>query len=187
MKQFLAALVTLFAFACMQKPVPVAEAATVAPGERAAIEVLYVGVPTMIVYAQPSAQTQQVGTYGLAEAISVLERKGEWSMIRTFDGTGWVKSADLIGGAALDKITADATPRFYVAPAAVPFKTRGEIILQAKVNTDGEVIEVTPIKNTTGIPAVAEANAQALKLAKFYPLVDKGSRKTFIYEHHVYY
>jgi hypothetical protein len=187
MKHILVALLVLSALACMQKPVPVAQATTAAPGEREAIEVRYVGVPSMIVYAQPAADAQQIGSYGLSEAISILENKGEWSMVRTFDGTGWVKSSDLMTGEQIEKLIGDATPKFYVAPAAVPFKTRGEIILQAKVNTDGDVVEVKPVKNTTGIAAVAEANAQALKLAKFYPLVDKGSRKTFIYEHHVYY
>jgi hypothetical protein len=187
MKQLLVALLVLAALGCMQKPVPVAELSTIDPAERPAIDVLYVGVPTMLVFAQPAADAPQIGNYGLTEAISVLERKGEWSMIRTFSGTGWVKSSDLLRGAALEKITADAMPRFYVAPQAVPFNTRGEIILQAKVNTDGAVIDVTTIKNTTGSTALADSNASALKVATFYPLVDKGTRKTFVYEHHVYY
>ena len=188
MKRILVALLLLPLAACMQKPAPVtSDVTTVEPALRPAIEVLYVGVPSMTVYAQPAADAPVTGSYGLTEAISVLERKGDWSLIRTFDGTGWVKSADLMSGAQIDKIAADATPRFYVAPVAIPYKTRGEIILQAKVNTDGSVFDVTTVKNTTGVKALADANSSALKVALFYPLVDKGTRKTFVYEHHVYY
>ena len=186
MKRSFAALLLLLAAACMQKPAPVTESTTVAPDERLAIAVEYVGVPSMNVYARPAADAEVIGSYGLKEAISVLSKNGEWTEIRTFDGIGWVKQADLIGGEAADALDT-TTPRFYVAPVAVPFKTRGEIWLQAKVNTDGLVVEVTPTKNTTGSVALANANADALKAARFYPMVDKGTRKTFIYEHRVYY
>ena len=177
-----------FLAACIQKPVPVAnETASLDPSLRPAIEVRYVAVPTMIVYARPDAGAPQIGSYGLTEAISILDRIGVWTLFRTFTGDGWVKSADLMTGAEIEKIATDATPRFYIAPAAVPFGGRGEIILQAKVNTDGSVIEVTPVKNTTGSQPLAGLNASALKEARFYPLVDKGTRKTFVYEHHIYY
>ena len=53
--------------------------------------------------------------------------------------------------------------------------------------TDGAVVEVKTIKNTTGSNALASANEAALQQALFYPMVDKGTRKTFIYEHRVYY
>ena len=189
MKQlFVAILLLLAAVACTQKPAPVASDTNAAdPAQRLAIDVQYVAVPTMTVYARADVNAPVIGSYGLTEAISILETQGEWSLIRTYDGAGWVKSADMMTGAALDRIAADATPRFYVAPRPIPFNTRGEILLQAKVNTDGAVIEVTPVKNTTGSAALAAANAEALKEAKFYPLVDKGTRKTFVYEHRVVY
>jgi len=188
MKQLFVTLLILVAAACTQQPAPVArEAVPVDPSQRAAIDVLYVAVPTMYVYEQPAPNTRVVGSYGLSEAVSVLEKKGDWTLVRTFTGAGWVPASDLMTGAQLDKLAADATPRFYVAPVAVPFRARGEIILQAKVNTDGSVVEVKAVKNTTGSVALADSNASALMAAKFYPLVDKGARKTFVYEHHVYY
>lgn len=189
MKQLLVTLLILVAAtACMQRPAPVArEMVPVDPSQRVAIEVLYVAVPTMYVYEQPALNTRVVGSYGLTEAISVLEKTGDWYFVRTFTGAGWVPANNLMTGAQLDKFAADATPRFYVAPVTVPFRTRGEIILQAKVNTDGSVVEVKAVKNTTGSLALADSNAGALMAAKFYPLVDKGARKTFVYEHHVYY
>jgi hypothetical protein len=55
------------------------------------------------------------------------------------------------------------------------------------VNTDGDVIEVKMGKNTTSNNALAAANANALLQAKFYPMVQKGQRMTFFYEHKVVY
>ncbi len=185
---FIAALVLIVALlGCTRKPAPVATDTQPAdPSERLAIAVEYVAVPKAVVYARPALDAPVVGEYGLTEAVSILEKKPEWCLVRTFDGTGWVRQVDLVPGDQADKT--DATkPRFYVEPKQVPFRTRGEIWMQAKVNTDGAVVEVTTIKNTTGSSALANANADALKQALFYPMVDKGTRKTFIYEHRVYY
>lgn len=188
MKHFsLSLLILVLAFACTQKPAPVAtDTKEVLPEERLAIAVEYVGVPKMEVRQSAAEAAPVVGTYGFTEAISVLEIKGDWKMIRTFDGAGWVKAADLLPGDQISKI--DTTvPRFYVVPAAVPATWRGELSFQAKVNTDGDVVEVKTVQNTTGSQAAADANADALKAAKFYPMVDGGTRKTFIYEYRVYY
>lgn len=189
MKHIFVALLILAASAgCMQKPAPVAnETTSVPPAELPAIAVEYVQVPTMQVYDRPAADAAPTGQYGLSEAISILDQKGDWKMIRTFDGVGWVKAADLASAESLEKIDLNE-PRFYVEPQKIDdARVRGEIAIQAKVNTDGAVVEVKTVKNTTGVPSLASANEQALKDAKFYPLVDKGSRKTFVYEYKVYY
>ena len=187
MKPFVTALILLAVLGCMQKPAPVStQSTTVPPDEQLAIAVEYVAVPQATVYARPAPDAQVIGSYGFTEAISVLEKKGDWTRIRTFDGTGWVKQADLMTGEQ-SKTVEPNVPRFYVEPAKIPFHTSGEIWLQAKVNTDGEVIDVQTTKNTTGSIALGNANADALKAAKFYPMVDSGSRKTFMYEHRVYY
>lgn len=184
---FVALLIGVAAFGCMQRPTPVAGTQTVAPADRPAIAVEYVQVPAMQVYERPALDAAVTGSYGLSEAISVLERKGDWKMIRTFDGTGWVKAIDLASAEEIARI--DMTePRFYVAPAQVPpGRARGEIAFQARVNTDGYVVEVKMTKNTTRNQALADANGTALQNAVFYPMVDKGQRKVFTYEHHVYY
>jgi len=184
----LAMLLLVAAFACTQRPVPVgSQTQTVAPADRPAIAVEYVQVPAMQVYERPAADAAVTGSYGISEAVSVLEVKGEWKMIRTFEGTGWVKSADLATAEALAKVDM-SEPRFYVAPAQIsaPY-ARGEIAYQAKVNTDGSVVEVKVTKNTTGNTQLADANGEALQKATFYPMVEKGQRKVFVYEHHVYY
>ena len=184
----LAMLILVIAFACTQRPAPVAsQTQTVAPADRPAMAVEYVQVPGMQVYDRPAAGAAVTGSYGISEAVSILEVKGEWKMIRTFDGTGWVKATDLATADQIAKV--DMTePRFYIAPAqiAAPY-AHGEIAYQAKVNTDGAVVEVKVTKNTTGNQQLADANAAALESSSFYPMVEKGQRKVFTYEHHVYY
>jgi len=187
MKHLAVAALILAAVGCTQKPAPVASETTAAdPSERYAIAVEYVAVPKAIVYARAAVDAPVIDAYGLTEAVSILEKKGEWVEVRTFNGTGWVKQADLVAGDVAKNMDT-TTPRFYVAPAAIPYNRGGEIWFQAKVNTDGQVVEVKTIKNTTGSQAIADANGEALKNASFYPMVDKGARKTFIYEHRVYY
>src|SRR5436190_19566793 len=91
----------------------------------------------------------------------------DWVEVRTVDGSVW---------------------RFMVAPAGIPNGgRRGEIGLQAKVNTDGVVFDVTTVKNTTGSEPLAVANAEALKNARFYPLIQNRQHVAFTYQHHVYY
>jgi hypothetical protein len=186
MKQIALALL-LVAAACTQKPSPVAnENNVIPPDEQPAIAVEYVAVPSMTVYAKPQVDAEVKGSYGLTEAISILDKKNGWCKIRTFEGIGWVQQKDLMTGDQAAKVDT-ATPRFYTPPSPVEFRGRGELSYQAKVNTDGIVVEVKTIQNTTGSNDIAEKNAAALSAATFYPMIEKGARKTFIYEHHVYY
>lgn len=189
MKQFLVALLLVASFACIKRPAPVAtETQPVLPEERPAIAVEYVAVPTMTVYRQPSVDAEKSGSYQMSEAISILSRKGEWCEIRTFDGAGWVKASDLMDAAKKAELEKDTVPRFFVSPQLVEAtRARGEIVFHAKVNTDGDVVEVKTIQNTTGNLKLADANAEELKKARFYPLIDQGQRKVFVYEHKVYY
>lgn len=181
------ALILIAVLGCTQRPAPVANENTViAPDEQPAIAVEYVAVPVLSVYAKPSLDAQITGSYGLTEAISVLDRRDGWCKIRTFEGIGWVQQKDLMDGQTAAKVDTN-TPRFFVAPTAIDYRGRGEIWFQAKVNTDGAVVEVKTVKNTTGSNDIAQKNADALSIAKFYPMIDKGARKTFIYEHRVYY
>jgi hypothetical protein len=183
------ALILLAVFAsCTQKPAPVASenTASVDPADRYAIGVEYVAVPKASVYARPAVDAPVIDSYGLTEAVSILEKKGEWTLVRTFSGAGWVKATDLVDGKTAETMDT-TTPRFFVQPKEIPFRARGELWLQAKVNTDGDVVEVKTIKNTTGSQALETANLEALKESKFYPMIEKGQHKTFIYEHRVYY
>jgi len=183
MQKFLVAFVLVFV-ACTSRP----PAAPPADAPQMSIDVKYVGVPVMNVYSDPSDAATVITTYGYTETVSILARKGVWVEVRTVDGSGWAHAADFIGAADVEAILATPTPRFATPPVAIPQpRARGEIALKAKVNTDGDVIDVSLLRDTTGNKKLVEANTAALHQAKFYPVVQKGQRLTFTYEYDVTY
>lgn len=185
MKRTFALLVITAAFLACTKSAPVV---VVQPPAKKAVDIAYVAVPFLKVFDAPRANATQITQYGINETVSILAKQGEWCEIRTVDGSGWVLASELMDATKAKQIAEDPTPRFLVAAVAVPdARARGEIDLVAKVNTDGEVIEVKMGKNTTRNAALAVANANALLQAKFYPMVQKGQRMTFFYEHKVFY
>lgn len=155
---------------------------------REPIRVAYVGAPELKVREQASDTAPELATYQNGEAISVLSEKGEWVEVRSGDRAGWAKAADLTDAAGKDQAENNPDPKFRVVPMPVSApSSRGEIYIEADVNTDGEIIATRILENTTGSPALAEQNAAALKNGKFYPIVVKGERKGFKYYHRVTY
>jgi hypothetical protein len=118
----------------------------------------------------------------------VLAKNGDWSEVRTVDGSGWVHSADLATAADAKKEEENPTPKFRVAPSPVSAPTaHGVIYLEADVNTEGEVTHVDVISNETGDANLLQRNIAALMQAKFYPIVQKGQKKAFKYDFRVDY
>lgn len=179
-----AAVLLLVLAACRaERPVVTETADTREP-----VAVKYVGGPELNVREQPNDNAPILATYSNGEAISVLAEKGEWSEVRTGDRAGWAKTAELTTAEAKVAQDTNPQPQFRVMPLPVSApSTRGEVYIEADVNTEGEVTATRVISNTTGVPALAEQNANALKSARFYPMVVKGERRQFKYYHRVTY
>lgn len=172
--------------ACKEASEPVATTATV--DSREPIRVAYVGAPELQVREQANDTAPVLATYQNGEAISVLAENGEWVEVRSGDGSGWAKTADLTDAAGKASADANPEPKFKVIPMPVSAPSaHGSIYIRAKVNTDGEVTSTDILENTTGSPVLAEQNANALKSAKFHPLIVKGERRQFEYFHRVSY
>lgn len=182
-------LATLLVLAgCARKGTPVASPEAVPAHLREAIAIEYAGVPTLTVHAEPNDASAVVGSFGYTETVSVLERKGEWVLIRTLDGSGWARREELISAGEAERVLKDPTPRFLTRPVEIPNpRARGRVLLEAKVNTDGQIVDIRIVENTTRSLPLAEANAAALKTATFYPLIQKGQRVTFTYRYVVDY
>jgi hypothetical protein len=164
------------------------EAEVVTTDTREPVDILYVKVAELKVYAQASEGSPVIATYPTSESVTVLEKRGQWFQVRTGDRAGWVRASDLGTAEETQYTTDNPTPRFMKPPPAVPSVTaKGDIYLEADVNTDGDVTGVRLITNTTGNDALASSNAAALAQAKFYPIVIKGERKPFKYYHRVTY
>ncbi len=170
--------------ACSEKPT------TTGPpiDTREPIRIAYVGAPELQVHKAADQAAAVIGTYQNGEAVSVLAEKGEWAEIRTGGSSGWVNLADLTDAAGKQAQENDPQARFRVMPLPVSAPSaRGEIYIEADVNSDGDVVTVRTLTNTTGSAALAFQNEESLRAAKFHPMVQKGARMPFKYYHKVTY
>ena len=156
---------------------------------REPIGVQYVTAPELKVYEKADASSPVVATYQYNETVPVLVKQGDWVEIRTGDTSGWVKAADIGDASQAQPTTGDnLTPRFQLAPSPVPNLTaKGDIYIEADVNTDGDVVNTRIITNDTGMTGLADANAAALRKAKFFPIIKNGAKMPFKYYHRVTY
>jgi TonB family protein len=180
-------LVTLALLLCAcRSDAPVTD--TVVADTREPISILYVGAPELHVREQPNENAAVIATYGNSEAVSVLADKGEWVEVRTGDRAGWAKKSDLTTAEGKVEAEENPQPKFRTMPMPVSAPSaRGEVYIEADVNTDGEVTSARIIVNSTGNTALGLQNVEALKHAKFFPIVVKGERKQFKYYHRVTY
>lgn len=155
---------------------------------REPVAIRYVGTPELAVREKADDTAEVIATYQNGEAISVLAEKGEWAEVRTGDRAGWAHAADLTDASEKETQEENPQPKFRVMPLPVSAPSaHGEIYIEANVNSDGEVTDVRLITNTTGSPALAQQNADSLRRAKFYPIMQKGERTPFKYYHKVTY
>src|SRR5581483_9666595 len=147
-------------FACHQET-----AVTGTTDTRDPIAIQYAGVSELPVHAKPDDHSKVVTKYLSGESVSILSRKGDWSEVRTVEGSGWVHTADLT--------TAQSA--------------HGVIYLEADVNTDGDVTHVDVLADEPKDPSLLQRNIASLMQAKFYPIVQKGQKKAFKYDYRVEY
>ena len=178
------ALLLLLAIAC--KPETVVD--TTPTDTREPVAIRYVGSPELAVREQPNDTAPVIVTYQNGEGVSVLADKGEWVEVRTGDRAGWARAAELTTAEGKQESEDNPQPKFRVMPMPVSAPSvHGEIYLEADVNSDGEVVSVRTLVNSTGSPALEAQNTQALKAASFYPIVQKNQRVKFKYYHRVTY
>lgn len=169
--------------ACHQEPV-----STETTDTREPIAIAYAGVSELPVYAKADEKSKVLTKYLSGESVSVLSKKGDWSEVRTVSGSGWVHSSDLTTAEGAKQEEANPTPKFRVAPQPVSAPSaHGVIYLEADVNTEGDVTHVDVLSNEPNDPGLLQRNIEALKQAKFYPIVQKGQKKAFKYDFRVAY
>ena len=153
---------------------------------RAPIARRYVIGPELPVYEKPDETSRVIATYQNEERVAILAEKGEWVEIRVGDRSGWARKEHV--GDAVETLSDNLVARFQKAPPSVTNLTaKGELYIEADVNTDGDVINTRVLHNTTGSDALAAQNEAALRQAKFYPIVKAGERQPFKYYHRVTY
>jgi TonB family protein len=160
-----------------------------ASDSRPAVAIEYVRDNDLAIRQRPSDDAPVIATYSRGSSVSVLSHRGEWAEIRVADRSGWVHGKALANNAEAKQADADnLSPRFRIPPAPVTSPgAHGEIDLEATVNQDGEVTGVTTTLNTTGSSNLVEKNINALRAARFEPIIQHGQRKPFTYEYRVHY
>ena len=180
----IAVLLALALAACRNEP-----AVTETVDTREPVGIMYVGAPGGLNVREQANDTAPIlATYQNGEAISVLVDKGEWVEVRTGDRAGWAKKADLTTATGKAAEEENPQPKFRVMPLPISAPSaKGEIYIEADVNSDGDVVNTRLITNTTGSVGLAAQNENALKSAKFYPIIRKNERVPFKYYHRVTY
>jgi outer membrane biosynthesis protein TonB len=162
--------------------------AVVPPPAQENVEIAYVGAPELDVHAKADDASPVVTKFLNGESVSILARKNDWVEVRTADGNGWAHAADLTNAAGAKAEEANPTPKFRKPPSPVSQPgAHGTVYIEAAVNTDGDVTHTQIITNSTGSDALAAQNEAALKQSKFYPIVQKGEKKNFLYYYRVDY
>ena len=180
------ALAVLLLAACKQETV--VTTGTVPMDTREPIAVRYVGAPELPVREKADDKAPILATYQNGEALSVLAEKGDWVEVRTGDATGWARKADLTTAEGKQEAEDNPQPKFRVMPLPVSAPSaHGEIYLEADVNSDGEVTSIRTLVNTTGSMALEHQNSEALRAARFFPIVRNNERTKFKYYHRVTY
>ena len=155
---------------------------------RAPIATRYVTGPELPVRAQANESAPVIATYQNGERVSVLAEQGDWVEIRISEKSGWARREHVGGADEAKQDSGSPTARFVKMPPSVTNLTaKGEIYIEADVNTDGDVVNTKVLVNTTGSAALAIQNEAALRQGKFYPIVQNGERKPFKYYHRVTY
>jgi uncharacterized protein YgiM (DUF1202 family) len=183
MKRSLLMMTIILLAACDKEP------AKVATDTREPIAVEYVRPTDLKIHAKPDDNAPVVTTYRQGESVSVLSKRGAWSEVQMAAGSGWVHTEELSNAAEATQALADnLNPHFTRAPQPVTQPgAHGELRLEADVNTDGVVVNVRTIQNTTGSVVLEQRNIASLRQAVFAPIVRHGKREPFVYEQRVQY
>ena len=182
----LALLLLLAPIACQETESSSTDSAS---DSRPAVAIEYVRSDELPIRSRPRDDAPVIATYSRGSSVSVLGHRGEWDEVRVADRSGWARATSLATAAEAQKAEVDnLDPRFRIPPAPVTSAgAHGEIILEASVNQDGEIIDVRLLRNTTGNPELATRNTRSLRQARFEPIVQHGTRKPFTYEYRVHY
>jgi uncharacterized protein YgiM (DUF1202 family) len=184
MKRSLTMIAVVLLVACNSEPAKV-----VATDSRTPVAVEYVRRTDLKIHEKADDNAPVVTTYRQGESVSVLSKRGAWSEVQIAAGSGWVHSEELSNAVEATQALADnLNPHFTHAPQPVTQPgARGELVLEADVNTDGVVVNVRTITNTTGSVVLEQRNIASLRQAIFAPVVRHGKREPFVYEQRVQY
>jgi TonB family protein len=153
----------------------------VVPPARETIAIKYAATEVEV-KEEPNAESPTKATFKVGESVSIVGGNEEWDEIKLgFEKFGWVPKTNL--AATREEISStEDNIRFRIPPEPVTSPgIRGQIIIEASVNTYGDVVGVRVKQNTTRRPDIEQQTLASIKAAKFYPLMSEGKAKPFVY------
>jgi uncharacterized protein YgiM (DUF1202 family) len=154
-------------------------------------ESLTVLASTLNVRVEPSTSGAIVAKVSRGDRVTVLKREGAWSRIQTSAGDiGWV-SSEHIGKASKSaghgrsrsgcppdrEFAFDHTP----TPSFSQEGAHGLVVVEAGVDTEGNIRSTRVVSNSTGDPSLAARAENELKTAKFIAPIRNCVPRAFIY------
>jgi len=178
-RRFLAAMVLVAA--CATPPPPQTAPETV---PRPAQRTMYVIAKTLNVRTEPSTSGKVVRQVKQGEAVTVVDETKGWSNVTLADGTmGWVSSDYVSTTKKNVKPGCESEFSFVKAPLAA-FSEDGPhwlVVVDATVNTKGDVTATKILSNTTGEDALAKMAEREIRAARFTPPYRDCVPRAFIF------
>lgn len=136
------------------------------------------GIP---VYAQPSSNAAVVASLQSGARLGLLERQGEWLLVKTSSGTrGYVQASSLVSPPCTENrpvpvIVEEPIFRFDEKPP------HGKIVLEAEYAPDGQLAGTRVLENTVGDPSYEQRALDDLRRIRFLPPTENCSPRPFVY------
>jgi uncharacterized protein YgiM (DUF1202 family) len=197
-RPFLAALTLVCLVTCAPAPAPVGPPVAPAPplpSEPAAEETtrtVYVTASALNVRSEPSTEGEVVSQAKRGTALTVVTDGEEWLKVRLADGReGWV--AERFVGAQAGTTTTASKPSgkrgcesdyAFIRTPSLSFTehdAHGLVIVEATVNTKGDVTATKVISNTTGDQNAGAVAEKEIRSAKFAPPTRNCQPRSFIF------
>lgn len=204
--RLLAVLSLLLVSACASPPAPVEPPRTPAPPppvdrpgpkEEPVIGTVRVTASALNVRADASTDSEVITQVKKGASLSVLAADDSWTKVRLASGeTGWVASRFVSSGSGSQQQTAarrksggkpgcpaDSDYAFIETPTLAFSEHRkpGLVVVEATVNTKGNVTATKVVSNTTGDEALAFLAEREIKGAKFSPPIRNCVPRSFIF------
>jgi len=175
--------VLLLLVACTQ-PAPEPEVVPQTPPTPAnAIGIVRVTATTLNVRDDASASGKVIAQVKRGDQLTLLGEQSAWSHVRLASGEeGWVASQHVTSGKK-KKPGCDSDFAFVKAPLASFSESgpHGLVIVDATVNTKGEVISTKVVSNSTGEKALATMAEREIRSATFKPPYRDCQPRAFIF------
>jgi uncharacterized protein YgiM (DUF1202 family) len=157
------------------------------PAEEAAIGTARVTTASLNVRKAGSLDGEIVTQVKKGERVSILQNGDDWLRVRLGDGTvGWVsRSLVAIEGEKSTKKKTGCDTDFQFAkmptPAFSDSSRHGLVVVEANVNTKGDVTSTRVITNTTGDEALGFLAEREMKSTKFVAPMRNCVPRAFIF------